>query len=97
MTRPAQPGDLCVIIREDQQQVMNVGKQCTCVEQCECVADSWRCTSHEPVVRVLFANIVVRCEAGESFCCNKRSIIPLTNPDAEDASTTSKENEHVHQ
>lgn len=84
MSRPARPGDLCIVVTDPDNLGRNVGKQLTCDEQCRCYSDSWSCSTLEPfAVRLDVAHLdfYVRCPAGANLCYRKPHIIPLDDPD----------------
>jgi len=82
MTRPARPGDICVVVQDSDNEGRNIGKQLSCDRQC-CVSDRWRCTTLEP-----FADFGGRCPAGAEFCFIKSHIRPLEDPGEPDATLT---------
>jgi len=86
MTRPARPGDICVIIKDTLTPGLNVGKQCTCDVQCACYSDSWECTSLEGLIVTSILGLF-RCQPGQVFCIQKPDIIPLLDPENEDVRT----------
>lgn len=80
MTRPARPGDICIVINDPENMGKNVGKQLHCDQQCRCDANSWVCTTLEPFVQLAFFH-QIRHAPGAVVCCRKQDIIPLLDPD----------------
>lgn len=84
MTRPAQPGDLCMIIEPSA-----YGKQVTVICQC-CSPDAFKVEALERISVVdefPLAGITVSREVytapGEHFCIEKRWLVPLDPPPKE--------------
>lgn len=90
MTRPAKPGDKCIMIRDGVADGRNVGKQVDCKRQCKCQDGSWEVEAMEPIYLFqeslghmlgLSPPSVCQYPAGTEFCCPKNHIVPLEDPD----------------
>lgn len=87
-SRPAQPGDICIVIADPENLDRNVGKLVFCEAQCTCYADSWKCRTIDPAFKVLVVEpIYLRCNPGTKTCFCKPHILPLLDPDQPQAQT----------
>ncbi len=80
-TRPARPGDVAIIIRDENPQVCNIGKQVEVVGQC-CVPEDWHCLAHEPMTRPYDPHGRA-CRPGDKICLRKKDLIAKEDPDDE--------------